>query len=66
MRTHDLIRQSADVIKGVFCGHRHSDFYTEILGIDQNGAPNQKVIPQYILTATVYDDRGHMMKITID
>ena len=66
MRTHDLIRQSADVIKGVFCGHRHSDFYTEILGMDQNGAPNQTVIPQYILTATVYDDLGHMMKITID
>lgn len=66
MRTHDLIRQSADVIKGVFCGHRHCDFYTEILGIDQNGVPNQTVIPQYILTATVYDNLGHVMKITID
>ena len=66
MKTHDLIRQSADVIKGVFCGHRHSDVYTEILGIDQKGEPNQTVIPQYVLTATVYDDLGHMMKITID
>lgn len=66
MKTHDLIRQSADVIKGVFCGHRHCDFYTEIYGMDQNGEPNQTVIPQYILTATVYDDLGHMMKITID
>ena len=66
MKTHDLIRQSADVIKGVFCGHRHSDVYTEIYGIDQNGEPNQTVIPQYVLTATVYDDLGHMMKITID
>ena len=66
MRTHDLIRQSADVIKGVFCGHWHSDFYTEILGMDQNGVSNQTVIPQYVLTATVYDNLGHMMKITID
>lgn len=66
IKTHDLIRQSADVIKGVFCGHRHSDFYTEILGMDQNGTPDQTVIPQYVLTATVYDDLGHMMKITID
>ena len=66
INTHDLIRQSADVIKGVFCGHRHSDFYTEILGIDKNGKPNNTVIPQYVLTATVYDNLGHMMKITID
>ncbi len=60
LRTHTLIRESADVIRGVFCGHRHSDFYTEILGTDGT------VIPQYILTATVYDSIGHVMKITVD
>ena len=66
MRTHDLIRQSSDVIKGVFCGHRHSDFYTEILGIAADGVPDGTVIPQYVLTATVYENLGHIMKITID
>lgn len=66
IKTHTLIRQNADVIKGVFCGHRHSDFYTEILGIDENGMPDNTFIPQYVLTATVYDNLGHIMKITID
>ena len=60
LRTHQLIRESADVIRGVFCGHWHSDIYTEIIGTD--GA----VIPQYILTAAVYDGLGHVMKITVD
>ena len=60
IRTHGLIRKSADVIRGVFCGHRHSDHYTEILGTDGT------VIPQYVLTATVYDNIGHVMKITVD
>ena len=60
IRTHGLIRESADVIRGVFCGHLHSDFYTEILGTDG------RVIPQYVLTATVYDNMGHVMKITVD
>ena len=60
IRTHRLIRESADVIRGVFCGHQHSDFYTEILGTDG------RVIPQYVLTATVYDNLGHVMKITVD
>ena len=66
MKTWELIRQSSDVIKGLFCGHLHCDFYTEVLGIDQNGAPDGTVIPQYILTATVYDNLGHMLKITVD
>lgn len=66
LRTCEMIRQSSDVIKGLFCGHMHCDFYTEVLGIDQNGIPNGTVIPQYILTATVYDNLGHMMKITVD
>lgn len=60
LRTHQLIRESADVIRGVFCGHWHSDLYTEILGTDGT------VIPQYILTAAVYDGMGHVMKITVD
>ena len=66
LRTCKLIRQSADVIKGLFCGHLHCDFYTEVVGLDQNGEPDGSIIPQYVLTATVYDNLGHMMKITVD
>lgn len=66
MKTCKLIRQSSDVIKGLFCGHLHSDLYTEVIGIDQSGMPDGTIIPQYILTATVYDNLGHLMKITVD
>ncbi len=66
LKTYNLIRQSADVIKGVFCGHYHCDLYTELLAVDQNGEPNGEIIPQYVLTATVYENLGHVMKITID
>ncbi len=66
LKTYALIRKNADVITGIFCGHHHSDFYTEILGTNENGEINGSIIPQYVLTANVYDDTGHVIKITID
>lgn len=58
---YDAIRGSADVIKGIFCGHMHCDIYTELLASDQ-GRP--AVIPQYILTGCPYDF-GHAFWITV-
>lgn len=58
----EIIRSSADVIKGCFCGHLHSDFYCEIPATD-NGSPS--VIPQYILIGTPYG-KGHVLQIEID
>lgn len=58
---YDLIRSSADVIKGIFCGHRHCDAYTELQASD-HGQP--AVIPQYILTGCPYDC-GHAFWITV-
>ena len=58
----DIIRSSADVIKGCFCGHAHSDFYCEISATD---ALSPAVIPQYILIGTPYGD-GHILHIDID
>ena len=54
-----IIRSSADVIKGCFCGHLHSDFYCEIT------ADNNQIIPQYILIGTPYD-KGHLLNISIE
>ena len=54
-----IIRSSADVIKGCFCGHLHSDFYCEIT------ADNNQIIPQYILIGTPYD-KGHLLNIIIE
>ena len=55
---YNLITESADVIKGVFCGHQHNIFYTEILA-------GNSVIPQYTLTANPYFENGTMCKIVI-
>lgn len=59
---YQLIVNSADVVGGVFCGHLHADFYTEILAKTPEG--QAKVIPQYVLTGTPYD-KGHALKITV-
>ena len=56
-KTYDLICSSADVIKGIFCGHLHSAYYNEILAsyTDDNGK-HDAVIPQisYAANASLY------------
>ena len=57
-----MITSSADVIKGLFCGHYHSDFYTEIDATTPAG--EKTVIPQYVLKGAVYD-KGNALRITV-
>lgn len=65
MEMYQLITESADVIKAVFCGHMHNEVYTEIVGWDRTGeAPQKVLIPQYVLDAAAYD-KGHMLMITV-
>ena len=59
---YDIITNNADIIKAVFCGHMHSDYYTQIHAKTADGA--DRVIPQYILTGTPYD-QGHVMIVNI-
>ena len=59
---YDLITNNADVIKGIFAGHMHSDFYTEVQARTADG--KTAVIPQYILTGSFYGD-GNVLKITV-
>ncbi len=74
-----LIVSNGDIIKGAFCGHYHSDYYTEILAkkpvldndgnfVYEEGTGKQLFedakIPQYVLTGTPYD-KGHALKITV-
>lgn len=61
-QVYDLIVNHADVIKGAFCGHKHGDYYTEILAKNADGT--DAIIPQYILAANPYD-KGHVIKITL-
>lgn len=55
---YTLLSENHDIIKGVFCGHQHNIFYTEILAGDG-------VIPQYTLTANPYFKNGTICKIVI-
>ena len=63
-----IIRQSSDVIKGIFCGHEHANAYTELIALDNDGNVlkdadgNTVVIPQHTGYAAY---GGGFMKITI-
>lgn len=65
---YHLITENADVIRGLFCGHYHSAYYTEVKGsyIDENGERREAYIPQPVLTPSAYDEyAGQVMKITV-
>ena len=57
-----MITSSADVVGGLFCGHYHSDFYTEVEATTPTG--EKTVIPQYVLKGTIYD-KGNAIRITV-
>jgi hypothetical protein len=59
---YDLIVNNGDIIKGTFSGHKHTDYYTEIVAKTATG--ESTVIPQFIVSGTPYDG-GHAMKITV-
>lgn len=59
---YNLIINNADVVKAIFVGHFHNNIYTEILAKTSSG--ENGVIPQYIHTASAYDD-GSFMRICI-
>ena len=58
----DMIMNSADVIRGVFAGHIHEDYYAEMLAKTPSG--EEKIIPQYVNYAA-WADKGHVLKITV-
>ena len=63
-KVYNLITQNADVIKGLFCGHYHDDFYCEVKATEKDGT--ETVIPQYVVESTAFDaGTGHVMKITV-
>lgn len=58
---YQLITESADVIKGVFCGHYHSAFYTEIKAM-YAGGKYKSYIPQIVAMGNPYF--GHVGIVT--
>lgn len=59
---YDLIVNNGDIIAGAFCGHKHNDYYTEILAKGADGS--DAVIPQYVLLGVPYG-KGHVLRITV-
>ena len=59
---YNLIVNNADVVKGVFAAHHHSDIHIDIIAKTHTG--DDTTIPQFINTASAYDD-GHVMRIII-
>lgn len=61
---YDLITHNSDVIGGIFCGHEHSAFYSEIKAFTKDGLRHD--IPQILLEGSPYNDQaGHILRITI-
>ena len=66
-KIYKLITENADVIKGVFCGHRHSMFYNEISASykDKNGT-HSAAIPQLVAPGNPYlDHAGSVVRIIV-
>ena len=59
---YDIITNNADIIKGVFCGHEHCDYYTEISA--KTSAGQSAYIPQFTMSASFLDG-GAITKITV-
>lgn len=58
----NIISSNADVIKGVFNGHMHNDYYTEISAHTESG--ERTFIPQYTSTGGFYNN-GCAIKIIV-
>ncbi|MEE1315479.1 MAG: metallophosphoesterase [Faecalimonas sp.] len=59
----DLIANNGDVIRGVFTGHMHADYFIPITAKTSTGEQTQ--IPQYALTGCAYN-KGHVFKIIVE
>lgn len=59
---YEMITQNADTIQGIFCGHLHADFYTEITAKNADGSSAK--IPQYNVCSS-NSDHGHAIIIRI-
>lgn len=65
-KVYDLIVKNADVVKGVFAGHWHSQFYSEIAAsYECCGETVSTYIPQYIISGNPYYQSGIVNRITV-
>ncbi|MBQ9071260.1 MAG: metallophosphoesterase [Clostridia bacterium] len=66
-KVYDLITKNADVVKAIFAGHWHSQFYSEVCATYKNGGEEvHTVIPQYILSGNPYHEAGMLARIIVN
>lgn len=66
-KVYSLITENADVIKGLFCGHRHSMFYMNVKASysDKDGV-HETTIPQLVAPGNAYlDHAGRVVRIIV-
>lgn len=65
-KMHALITKNADVIKGIFVGHEHTQTYNEIPATyEKDGKTYDAVIPQHVVAAAAYYPAGYYMRIIV-
>lgn len=61
-----MICDNADVVRGVFAGHWHSQFYAEINGsYMKDGERIEATIPHYAIYGNPYFECGYIARITV-
>ena len=66
MKIYDLITENADVVKAIFTGHWHSQFYSEVCAsYEKNGEKVPAFIPQYVISGNPYHEAGMMARIIL-
>lgn len=66
LKIYDIIRSNADVIKGIFAGHYHNQFYTEIPAwYERDGVRVECSIPQHVAHIVLAKDRGYLVRIKV-
>ena len=67
-KIYDIIRSNADVIKGLFAGHYHNQFYTEIPAwYEKDGERVETFIPQHVahIVRNGKNGMGYLVRIIV-
>ena len=66
VKVYDLITKNADVVKAIFTGHWHSQFYSEVVASYENGGEAVPTfIPQYVISGSPYHEAGMLARIIL-
>lgn len=66
VKVYDLITKNANVVKAIFTGHWHSQFYSEVVAsYKKDGEEISTYIPQYVISGNPYHEAGMFARIIL-